>query len=106
MCEYYAFRYVSPVAMEGNPKKSNEAVEPSLRLEYKEYVIYRDPMDCYDHAVHLRWQFIYGQVRRDEGPYRKTQCGNRHSANCDGANHAVRAQSSSMLKAIFEKEKQ
>jgi hypothetical protein len=39
--------------------KSHEGGSESLPcFDYKEYVIYRDPMDCYHHSVHLLESFI------------------------------------------------
>jgi hypothetical protein len=37
-----------------------------LRREYKEHVIYRVPMGCYHHAVHLSKCGICGQIRTDD----------------------------------------
>lgn len=59
------FRDISPVAEERG-LRTNEVIALSFCLEYKEHVICRDRVHCYDHAVHLLecHLFLLGQTRR------------------------------------------
>jgi hypothetical protein len=70
---------------------------PDLSIHYKEYVIYRALMDCYDHAVHLLECFIPIACNSTFLATHAARCGvvvDCH-ANCKGAHRAIPQRKSS-----------
>ena len=65
--------------------------QSDLSVYYKEYVIYRALMDCYDHAVHLLEYSIPVKCHPTFLMTHAARCGvvvDRH-ANCKGAHRAI-----------------
>jgi hypothetical protein len=65
--------------------------QSDLSVYYKEYVIYRALMDCYDHAVHLLEYFIPAKCRSTSLMTHAVRCGVvvDYHANCKGTHLAI-----------------